>query len=146
MIDTGLTVLDWQLDVQTTTDGHLSPIGNGWWPRGGAKSRFDQQPIEATAMLLAAESAYLVTAYDRYRSAMERSYAWFLGANDLGLDVADPVRGAGYDGLTPRGVNTNQGAESTLMWLMALEHVRASRYGYPAAAAPIEALLAGSMA
>lgn len=146
MIDTGLSVLDWQLDTQTTSEGHLSTIGNGWWPRGGPKSRFDQQPIEATALLLAAEAAYKVTADDRYQTAMERAYAWFLGGNDLGLDVADPRRGAGYDGLTVRGVNTNQGAESTLMWLTAAEHVRTSRHGHPPAAAPIETLLAGSIA
>lgn len=127
MIDTGLRVLDWLIKVQTTTDGHLSPIGNAWWTRGGRKSRFDQQPIEATAMLLAAESAYHVTAYDRHQIAMERAYAWFLGQNDLGVDVADPKRGASYDALTPHGVNTNQGAESTLMWLIAAEHTRAAR-------------------
>jgi hypothetical protein len=146
MIDTGLDVLDWQLETQTTIEGHLSTIANGWWPRGGAKSRFDQQPIEATALLLAAESAYLVTADDRYRASMELAYAWFLGGNDLGLDVADPIRGAGYDGLTVRGVNTNQGAESTLMWLIAAEHVRTSRHGHPAAAAPIETAFAVSIA
>ena len=58
---------------------------------------------------------------------MERAYAWFLGGNDLGLDIADPGRGASHDGLTPTGVNLNQGAESTLMWLIALEHIRALR-------------------
>jgi hypothetical protein len=127
MVDAGLGLLDWLILVQTAPAGHLSPIGNGWWPRGGEKSRFDQQPIEATSLLLAAETAYRVTDDGRYRAAMERAYAWFLGANDLGLDVADPERGASCDGLTPRGVNTNQGAESTLMWLIALEHVRAIR-------------------
>lgn len=127
MIDTGLRVLDWLIRIQTATDGHLSPIGNGWWTQGGPKSRFDQQPIEATALLLAAESAYQVTGYDRHQVAMERAYAWFLGKNDLGVDVADPKRGAGYDALTPQGVNTNQGAESTLMWLIAVEHIRAAR-------------------
>jgi hypothetical protein len=127
MIDTGLRVLDWLIKIQTTTDGHLSPIGNGWWKQGGPKSRFDQQPIEATALLLAAESAYQVTGYDRHQMAMERAYAWFLGKNDLGVDVADPKRGAGYDALTPHGANTNQGAESTLMWLIAVEHIRAAR-------------------
>ena len=133
MIDTGLGVLDWLIDVQTSTDGHLSPIGNACWPRGGQKARFDQQPIEATTLLLAAESAYHVTAYERHQIAMERAYAWFLGKNDLGVDVADPMRGAGYDGLTAHGVNTNQGAESTLMWLIAAEHIRALRPGHPAA-------------
>ena len=68
----------------------------------GEKSRFDQQPIEATAMLLAAESAYEVTGNDRYRAAMERAYAWFLGENDVGVDVAIPERGASFDGLESR--------------------------------------------
>lgn len=127
MIETGLRVLDWLIGIQTTSDGHLSTIGNRWWPRGGPKSRFDQQPIEATALLLAAEAAHQVTGYDRHQMTMERAYSWFLGRNDLGVDVADPKRGAGYDALTPHGANANQGAESTLMWLTALEHIRAAR-------------------
>ncbi len=127
MIDVGLNALDWLIDAQTSSDDRLSPIGNGWWVRDGEKSRFDQQPIEATAMLLAAEAAYQVTADPTYLAAMERAYAWFLGGNDLCIDVADPTTGAGYDGLTPEGVNTNQGAESTLMWLMAAEHIRTVR-------------------
>jgi hypothetical protein len=133
MIDTGLDVLDWLIEVQTATDGHLSPVGNGFWTRGGQKSRFDQQPIEATALLLAAEAALHETGYDRHRDATERAYAWFLGKNDLGVDVADPLRGAGYDGLTAQGINTNQGAESTLMWLIAAERIRRLRPGQPAA-------------
>jgi len=78
-------------------------------------------------MLLAAEAAFDVTSADRYRATVERSYAWFLGANDAGVVVVDPERGACHDGLTPSGVNLNQGAESTLMWLIALEHVRSMR-------------------
>jgi hypothetical protein len=127
MVATGLRSLDWLIDAQTAPAGHLSPVGNGWWPRGGPMSRFDQQPIEATALLLGAEAALLVTGGDRYRVAMERAYGWFLGANDLGLYVADPARGACCDGLEPGGVNMNEGAESTLMWLTAAEHIRAIR-------------------
>jgi hypothetical protein len=127
MLERGLDVLDWLVVSQTDRSGHLSPVGNSWWPRDGEKSRFDQQPIEATALLLAAESAYEATGEDRYRAAMERAYAWFLGENDLRLPIATPERGACFDGLTPRGVNTNQGAESTLMWLIASEHIRALR-------------------
>ena len=63
----------------------------------------------------------------RYRAAAERAYAWFLGDNDVGVPVADPARGACHDGLTPDGVNANQGAESTLMWLTAVERMRALR-------------------
>jgi hypothetical protein len=128
----GLTVLDWLIDHATAPDGLLMPVGNGWWPSDGERSRFDQQPIEATSMLLAAAAAFDATSDDRYRAAMERCYAWFLGGNALGVVVADPARGASHDGLTPTGVNLNQGAESTLMWLTALEHVRALRA--PAAA------------
>jgi hypothetical protein len=145
MVTTGLGVLDWLIEHQVAPAGHLSPIGNGWWPRGGRKSTFDQQPIEATALLLAAEAAFDATSDRRYLVAMERSYAWFLGANDLGLDVAEADLGGGRDGLTPRGVNTNQGAESTLMWLMAVEHIRTIRRARPAASVAPR-ILAGSPA
>jgi len=127
MTAAGHVALDWLIEVQTSSDGHLTPIGNQWWPEGGERSRFDQQPIEATALLLAAESAMVATGDRRYQAAMERSYAWFLGANDLGVEVAVPDRGACRDGLTSLGVNLNEGAESTLMWLTAAEHIRAAR-------------------
>jgi len=127
MTATGLAVLDWLVDAQTAPAGHLSPIGNGWWPRGGSRSRFDQQPIEATALLLAAKAALDATGVDRHRHTMEAAYGWFLGRNDSGRRLADPLRGACSDGLTERGVNTNEGAESTLMWLMVAEHIRALR-------------------
>ena len=140
MLQAGLGVLDWLIDSQTDPAGHLSPVGNGWWPCGGTKSQFDQQPIEATALLLAADAAYEATGADRYRVAMERAYAWFLGDNDLHVSIADPQRGACFDGLTPQGVNTNQGAESTLMWLIALERIRVARSVQRAARARTEPL------
>jgi hypothetical protein len=130
----GLGTLDWLIEHQTSLAGHLSPIGNGWWPRDGARSQFDQQPIEATALLLAAEAAFGVAHEPRYRAAMELAYGWFLGANDVGLEVAVPERGACRDGLGANGVNRNEGAESTLMWLIAVEHIRAFRNAYPHAA------------
>lgn len=140
MLEAALGVLDWLIDSQTDPSGHLSPVGNGWWPSGGTKSAFDQQPIEATALLLAAETAYEVTGADRYRAAMERAYAWFLGDNDLHVPIALPERGACFDGLTAQGVNTNQGAESTLMWLIALERIRAMRSVHRVAHARTEAV------
>jgi hypothetical protein len=128
MVRAGCRVLDWLIEAQTASDGHLTTIGNqGWWPRDGMRARFDQQPIEATALLLAAEAAWEATHADRYRRAAEAAYAWFLGGTDLGLAIADPHEGGCRDGLTPAGVNHNQGAESTLMWLTALEHVRGMR-------------------
>lgn len=125
---TGLRVLDWLLAVQTLPDGHLSPVGcRGWWPHDGPRARFDQQPVEVTSLLLAADAAYRTTGRERYREAAERAYAWYFGDNDLGVPVSDPARGGCHDGLTRRGVNANQGAESTLVWLLAAERTRALR-------------------
>jgi hypothetical protein len=121
----GLRVLDWLIDVQTSRGGEFSPIGNrGWWPRGGKRGRFDQQPIEAAATILAAAVALDVTADVRYRRAADAAYGWFLGDNDAGVSVADVIRGGCRDGLSARSVSLNQGAESTLMWLTALETIR----------------------
>jgi hypothetical protein len=140
MILGGCLVLDWLIEVQTSPSGAFSPVGNkGWWSRGSARSHFDQQPIEAMALLLAAETALAATDDDRYRRAAEMAYGWFLGANDGGVAVAIPLTGACYDGLTPIGLNQNQGAESTLAWLTALEHMRVLRAadtGVAVAAAP----------
>lgn len=124
----GRAVLDWLIDIQVDEEGCFSPVGNSqWWPRTGERSQFDQQPIEAATMVLAAAAALRATGNRRYLAAAETAYGWFLGANDLGVVVADPARGACHDGLTPHGVNLNQGAESTLMWLTALEQMRETR-------------------
>lgn len=128
MARAGLRVLDWLIDAQTSEDGHLSSVGNaGWWPKDGQNARFDQQPISATALLLAADTAYAVTGAPRYRHAMEMAYGWFVGRNDAHAWVAEPGSGACRDGIGPAGVSENQGAESTLMWLIAAEHIRAMR-------------------
>ena len=128
MVDRGLRLLDWLVAVQTGPEGHFSPIGNrGWWPHGGPRARYDQQPIEATALLLAAEAAFEITGGPSHRATMEWAYGWFLGRNDARRRVAVPATGGCHDGLTPAGVNANQGAESTLMWLTALERIRAVR-------------------
>jgi hypothetical protein len=128
MRELGLTVLDWLIDAQVDDDERFHPVGNrGWWVRGRAPVRFDQQPIEATTMILAAESAFDETGDVRYMSAAEAAFAWFLGRNDLGASLADPERGACRDGLSETFVNPNEGAESTLMWLLALERMRRLR-------------------
>jgi hypothetical protein len=128
MVREGLRILDWLIDAQTAPDGHLRTVGNdGWWPRGGPKARFDQQAISTTSLLLAADTAFEATGLARYQDAMEMAYGWFVGRNDAHAWVAEPSSGACGDGIGPAGVSRNQGAESTLMWLMALEHMRAAR-------------------
>lgn len=125
---TSRSVLDWLVHVQTTSDGTFSPIGsNGWWRRGEARSRFDQQPIEAASTAIACEAALGEFGDARDLATIEAAYGWFLGRNDLGIAVAAVANGACHDGLTPDGVNLNQGAESTLMWQSTLECVRRVR-------------------
>jgi hypothetical protein len=138
MAEVGLAVLDWLIAVQTTADGHVSTIGNaGWWPVGGPRARFDQQPISTTSLLLAAGTAYEVTGARAYRDAMEAAYGWFLGRNDVHEAVAEPASGACRDGIGPGGASHNRGAESTLMWQMACERMRVLRGApEPALAAP----------
>jgi hypothetical protein len=131
MLTIGIQVLNWLIDIQTVPAGHLSPIGTGGWPMGQDRPSFDQLPLDATSLLLAAEAAYDATGDPRYGLAMERSYAWFLGANDLGVVMADPARGACADALHATGADKNRGAEATLMWLMAAEHMRALRVAMP---------------
>jgi hypothetical protein len=124
----GLEVLDWLIAIQTTRRGMFTPVGNdGWWQRGGTRSRFAQQPIEATALILAAAAASEVTADVAYRRAAESAYAWFLGDNEGSVVLADAATGGCRDGLEEDGPNQNQGAESTLMWLTAVETMRAMR-------------------
>ncbi len=129
VVETACFVLDWLIEVQISESGNFSPIGNSewWWP-GKTRSRFDQQPIEAATMVLAATDAFHATGYDRYERAAEAAYAWFLGDNDVGVPLADPASGGCFDGLNPRGASINQGAESTLMWLTALETMRELRH------------------
>jgi hypothetical protein len=139
----GCAVLDWLIETQAGDGGVFSPVGNShWWPRRGQRSRFDQQPIEAAAMVSAALDAFRVTSRWCYPAAAETAYGWFLGDNDLGVALADPVDGSCFDGLTPGGVNRNQGAESTLMWLTALERIRELR-GRQAEPGPVTAAETG---
>ena len=123
MTEVGLESLSWLADLQRSdTDGnHFVPIGsNGFYPRGGEQARFDQQPVEAQAMVSACLEAYTVTGDRRWQKEARRAFEWFLGRNDLNLPLYDPTTGGCRDGLHPDRPNENQGAESTLAFLQAL--------------------------
>jgi len=109
----GLTMLTWLIEQETRGD-HLSVTPAGGWQRGEPRPGFDQQPIEVTALAEACWRAFGLTGDGQWLTALERCVAWFLGANDCGLDLYDPVSGGGRDGLHVERVNENQGAESTL--------------------------------
>ncbi|MEX1269571.1 MAG: glycosyltransferase family 4 protein [Balneolaceae bacterium] len=120
ILQMGLESLEWLLKVQTEK-GHFVPVGNsGWFTRGSEKSRFDQQPIEANAMVEACVAAFHTSGDDKWVKGALMCLNWFLGVNDLHLPLYDPETGGCRDGLESDGVNQNQGAESTLAWLLSL--------------------------
>jgi hypothetical protein len=122
-LDDGLRMLGWLMDSETA-QGHLSvtPVG-GHGPEDD-RPRFDQQPIEAAALADACVRALRITGDPRWAAGVDAAIGWFLGHNDAGHALCDPVSGGGYDGLERDGCNTNQGAESTLALLSTLQHRR----------------------
>ena len=126
MISAGLESMDWLSKTQyCEVNRHFVPIGSqGFYRRGGEKARFDQQPVEAAGAVSACLQAYRVTADSRWRNEAWSAFNWFLGDNDLQLPLYDSVTGGCRDGLHPDRANENQGAESTLSFLMALLEMR----------------------
>ncbi len=120
MVDMGIKSLKWLLTLQTD-DGHFVPIGsNGWYEKGGTRARFDQQPIEANAMIEACVEAFNITRDKNWIDGAVMCFNWFLGHNDLNLLLYDAKTGGCRDGLMADGINQNEGAESTLAWLLSL--------------------------
>jgi hypothetical protein len=102
-------------------DGYLQLIGNaGWHARGAERVLADEQPIDASAFVLAFRAAHAATGDRRYLARMQESFEWFLGANRLGLALYDPSTAGCRDGLGVQEVNKNQGAESVVSFLLAL--------------------------
>jgi len=123
MVEAGLRSLDWLVKMQKCPDnGHFAPVGNrGWLTReSGVRARYDQQPIEAMNMIEASIEAWNVTGDSKWLDTARMCFNWFLGRNDLNTPLYDYITGGCRDGLTPDGANDNQGAESTLAWLLSL--------------------------
>jgi glycosyltransferase involved in cell wall biosynthesis len=122
MVSAGLEALNWLTETQRcATNGHFVSIGSqGFYRQGEEKARFDQQPLEAAGAVSACLQAYRITGDSRWRGDAWSAFNWFLGDNDLQLPLYDSVTGGCRDGLHPDRPNENQGAESTLSFLMAL--------------------------
>ncbi len=122
MIEAGCTSLQWLVAEQHRGNGAVFvPIGSrGFFIAGGEKARFDQQPVEACATISACVQAYLLTKEQHWVDEAWCALRWFLGENDLQVPLYDAVTGGCRDGLHPDRVNENQGAESTLSFLMSL--------------------------
>lgn len=125
----GLKSLRWLVSIQKTPQGWFRPVGsNGFCIRDGARAHFDQQPVEAQAMVSACLSAYQLTCDPFWSREASRAFEWFLGRNDLALPLYDPITGGCADGLHPDRVNENQGAESSLAFHLALAEMTFSQH------------------
>lgn len=119
LIQRGIQLLDWLIKKQFH-NGIFSPIGNNGWLNHDKKAKFDQQPLEVNGMIDACLQAEIYKKDGQYLNYAHKAFAWFVGDNDLSDLIYDFSTGGCCDGLNDNGVNKNQGAESTLSWLMSL--------------------------
>jgi len=127
MVAAGIASLTWLLDVQRSAQGNLAPIGsNGFFERGGETAAFDQQPVEACTIVSACLEANRVTRDPLWITHARRAFNWFLGQNDLHVPLYDATTGGCRDGLHADRANENQGAESTVSFLLALLEMRSA--------------------
>ena len=122
LAERGLKILNWLIDKQFAND-IFSPVGNDGWLTPQHKAQFDQQPLEANGMIDACLQAESYTKDEKYSSYALKAFNWFTGDNDIGEVVYDFATGGSRDGLMSGGVNMNQGAESTISWLMSLFNI-----------------------
>jgi hypothetical protein len=121
MIDAGIYSLEWLLKKQSTSEEHISIIGNhDWYAINEKRSKYDQQPIEIMNLILACSSVFKLTWKKKWIDIAMKCFSWFLGHNDLGSQLYNYQTGGCKDGLHSQGTNANEGAESTLAWLISL--------------------------
>ena len=117
--ETGLTAMNFLASVTQPADMFV-PIGApGWYRGGGTRPTYDQQPLEAAAMVDMYLAAAALWGDASYLKDAKTAFGWFLGNNVAGIPVADVDIGACQDGILPNGLNPNMGAESTLAYLQA---------------------------
>ena len=115
------------------TGSHFSFVGcHGWYPKGGEKAHFDQQPIEAASTVHMLREAFAATEDDSFIKLMRKAFYWFLGDNDAGVALFDFKSRGCHDGLTPDGVSLNQGAESLICYMLAYLSIEEEQNAAPA--------------
>jgi len=118
VFEVAIESMDFLSDV-TLRNGYLSVVGNeNWYGRDREQSMFAQQPLDALAMVLMFHQAFRLTKDQSYIQKLSTCFMWFLGENDLRVSLYDFETKGCCDGLESTGVNRNQGAESTLAYLI----------------------------
>lgn len=151
MTATGIRSLEWLMTIQRTADGYFAPIGTrGFFERGMTAAVFDQQPVDACATVSACMHAFRTTGDHRWAEHARRAFTWFLGQNQLQQPLYDALSGGCRDALHADRLNENEGAESTLSFLLSLMDMRADEVRWNAmqvaVSEPVEALMAVSPA
>ena len=125
ILNTAIESMDF-LTTINLKNGFLSLIGNQkWYRRGGERAYYAQQPVDAMAMVLMYYQAFIVSKNKKYLDLMFTSFMWFLGENDLRMTLYDFETQGCCDGIERYGINRNQGAESSLAYL--ISHLRVLR-------------------
>lgn len=133
MTATGIRSLEWLMTIQRTADGYFAPIGTrGFFERGMVAAPFDQQPVDACATVSACMHAFRATGDHHWSEQARQAFMWFLGQNQLQQPLYDPRTGGCRDALHFDRVNENEGAESTLSFLLALMDMRADEVRWTA--------------
>ncbi len=134
----GLRSLEWLMTIQRTTDGYFAPVGTkGFFERGMTAAVFDQQPVDACATVSACMHAFRTTGEHAWAEHARRAFTWFLGQNQLQRPLYDPLTGGCRDALHADRVNENEGAESTLSFLLSLMDMRADEVRWNAMQIPV---------
>ena len=124
----GLRALKWLTRIQTGTNGVFRPVGSDTFGLLRQAPRpFDQQPLEAAAAISAVLAAWRADGDGQWKIEAARAFAWFTGANDLGLPLVDVATGSCRDGLHPMRRNENRGGESVVSYLLGAVELRQSR-------------------
>jgi glycosyltransferase involved in cell wall biosynthesis len=138
MLATGLRSLEWLMTIQSTPDGYFAPVGTrGFFERGMKAAVFDQQPVDACATVSACMHAFRATGDQRWSEHARRAFTWFLGQNQLQQALYDPLSGGCRDALHADRMNENEGAESTLSFLLSLVDMRADEVRWNAMQIPV---------
>jgi len=98
----------------------FAPIGqNGGYHKNGHNASHDQQPVDAVSMVQILSVAYDTTKKNRYMKLAIEKFNWFHGKNSLNQEVYNNLTGGCHDGIGEYSLNMNQGAESSISYLLA---------------------------
>lgn len=122
--------MDFLLSKQFNNNEFKIISNRGWYEKGSLPQQFGEQPIEVCYMMQALDVFYRITDHLAYKNYMFIAFDWFLGKNHLQQIMYNPLTGGGYDGLEHANVNLNQGAESSICYLLARLLINETDYNY----------------